>query len=96
MILKKKNILNSIIFKKLNNKIFLKGKKYKYLKILVNVWKYLKKKKIKPNFFFFLIIEKLRPIFFFSKIIKKRRKKINITYKPFLLSFKQQYLFAIK
>ena len=45
MILKKKNILNSIMFKKLNNKIFLKGKKYKYLKILFNVWKYLKKKK---------------------------------------------------
>jgi hypothetical protein len=36
MILKKKNILNSIMFKKLNNKIFLKGTLYLYLKILFN------------------------------------------------------------
>jgi len=91
-----KNIYNSKIFEKFIGKLFLKGKKSKYLKIINLLLNNLKKSKLKPKFFFFLIIEKLKPVFFFSTIKKKRKKKIKVTYKPFLLSIKQQYLISIK
>jgi ribosomal protein S7 len=91
-----KNIYNSKVFEKFINKLFLKGKKSKYLKIINLTLNSLKKSKLKPKFFFFLILEKLKPIFFFSTIKKKRKKKIKVTYKPFLLSIKQQYLISIK
>ena len=96
LIIRNKNIYNSKIFEKFINKLFLKGKKSKYLKIINLTLKNLKIRKIKPIFFFFLILEKIKPIFFFSKIKKKRKKKIKVTYKPFLLSIKQQYLISIK
>jgi ribosomal protein S7 len=91
-----KNIYNSKVFEKFINKLFLKGKKFKYLKIINVTLNNLKRSKLKPKFFFFLILEKLKPIFFFSTIKKKRKKKIKVTYKPFLLSIKQQYLISIK
>ena len=89
-------IFNSYIFEKFNNKIFLKGKKEKYLKYIFICWKSLKKSKLKPKIFFFLIVEKLKPIFFFSKKLKKNKKKKKIFYKPFLISIKQRYLTALK
>jgi ribosomal protein S7 len=70
-----KNIYNSKIFEKFINKLFLKGKKSKYLKIINLTLNSLKKSKLKPKFFFFLIIEKLKPVFFFSTIKKKEKKK---------------------
>jgi ribosomal protein S7 len=90
------SLFNSILFEKFNNKLFLKGKKEKYLKYIFFCWKSLKKSKIKPKIFFFLILEKLKPIFFFSKKIQKRKKKKTVFYKPFLLSTKQRYLTALK
>jgi len=57
MILKKNSIYNSIIFEKYNNKLFLKGKKEKNLKIILKTWSNLKKSKLKPKLFFFLILE---------------------------------------
>jgi len=75
MILKKNSIYNSIIFEKYNNKLFLKGKKEKNLKIILKIWSNLKKSKLKPKLFFFLILEQIKPLFFFSKIIKKKKKK---------------------
>ena len=56
MILKKNSIYNSIIFEKYNNKLFLKGKKEKNLKIILKIWSNLKKSKLKPKIFFFLIL----------------------------------------
>jgi len=41
MILKKNSIYNSIIFEKYNNKLFLKGKKEKNLKIILKIWFFL-------------------------------------------------------
>ena len=95
MILKKNSIYNSIIFEKYNNKLFLKGKKEKNLKIILKIWSNLKKSKLKPKLFFFLILEQIKPLFFFYKIIKKKKKK-NIIYKPYLLKTKQMYLVALK
>jgi ribosomal protein S7 len=91
-----KNIYNSKVFEKFINKLFLKGKKSKSLKIINLTLNNLKKIKFKPKIFFFLILEKLKPIFFFSTIKKKRKKKIKVTYKPFLITIKQQYLISIK
>jgi len=96
MILKKNSIYNSIIFEKYNNKLFLKGKKEKNLKIILKIWSNLKKSKLKPKLFFFLILEQIKPLFFFSKIIKKKKKKKNIIYKNYLLKKKQMYLVALK
>jgi len=96
MLLKSKNLFNSIFLKKFNSIIFLKGKKQKYLDLIFYIFKFLKKKRYKPGFFFFLILEKLKPIFSFSKIKKKIKKKKQIFYKPYLLSPKKQYIVAIK
>ena len=46
-------IFNSYIFEKFNNKIFLKGKKEKYLNFIFICWRSLKKSKLKPKIFFF-------------------------------------------
>ena len=65
MLLKSKNLFNSIFLKKFNSIIFLKGKKQKYLDLIFYIFKFLKKKKYKILFFFFLILKKLKKIFFF-------------------------------
>ena len=96
MFLEKKNLFNSIFFKKFNSIIFLKGKKQKYLDLIFYILKKLKKKRYKPLIFFFFILERLKPIFYFSKIKRKRKKKKTTTYKPYLLPREKQYIIAIK
>ena len=93
---KKNFIINSIFFEKLNNKLFIKGFKEKYLKIIYICWNFLKISKMKPRLLFFLILEKIKPIFFFQKKIKKIKKKKKIVYKPVLLSIKQRYIVSLK
>ena len=74
-----KNIYNSKIFEKFINKLFLKGKKSKYLKIINLTLNSLKKSKLKPNFFFFFNYRKIKTcIFFFNN--KKKKKKKNKSY----------------
>lgn len=92
----KNALFKSKLVEKFINKIYKKGNKNKIINKLLISWSNLKKQKIKIKYFFFLILEKIKPIFFYSTLKQKNKKKIQITYKPFLLTIKQQYLISLK
>ena len=75
--IKKFNLLESIIFKNFFNKISSKGKKTKYYKLIFIFFFNFKKKKIKTNIFLSYIISKLKPIFniFIVKPSKKKKSR---------------------